>query len=159
MQICSRYARRREDAEQWAHDSFLKIFMNLAHYRNLGSFEGWMKRIVVRTCIDHIRAAQTLKNEVESHTLYNDLEFSGQQPYTSNEVLKKISAESVAAFISTLPDKQRAVFNLHVFEGYPHREIAVLMSISENHCYWLLHEARKNLKKSLLGASSQNTRA
>jgi len=60
-----------------------------------------------------------------------------------------MSSAALIQLLNTLPDKQKAVFNLHIFEDYSHKEIAVLMGITENNSYWLLHQARKNLKENI----------
>jgi len=149
MRLAVRYAPGREDAEQWTHDAFLKIFNSLAQYGNLGSFEGWIKKITVRVCLDNLRKNNAQKNEVEMNTVYKDQDLAEQAGYIHNDVVSKMSAESILALLNTLPEKQKTVFNLHVFEDYSHKEIAILMDITENHSYWLLHQARKNLKENI----------
>jgi RNA polymerase sigma-70 factor (ECF subfamily) len=149
MRLSIRYATNREDAEQWVHDAFIKIFSSLDKYGNLGSFEGWIKKITVRVCIDNLRKNNTQKNEVEMNTVYNDRDLEDRAGYINSEVLSKMDAESVLGLLNTLPDKQKTVFNLHVFEDYSHKEIAALLDITENNSYWLLHQARKNLKENI----------
>lgn len=157
MRICSRYAASREDAEQWAHDAFLKIFSSLGQFSGAGSFEGWIRKVTVRVCLDHIRARNTRKNETESHTVYNEYASGHAEPYIDNAILPRISREEVFRILQLLPEKQRTVFNLIVFEAYSHKEIAGLLEITENHSYWLLHQARKQLKEILNLSYSQKT--
>jgi RNA polymerase sigma-70 factor, ECF subfamily len=149
MRVAIRYAPAREDAEQWVHDSFLKIFTSLDKYSNLGSFDGWVKKITVRVCLDNLRKNNAQKNEVEMNTVYKDQDLADQAGYINNDIVSKMSAESVLQLLNTLPEKQKTVFNLHVFEDYSHKEIAVLLDITENNSYWLLHQARKNLKENI----------
>lgn len=149
MRLAVRYAPSLEDAEQWVHDAFLKIFNSLDKYGNLGSFEGWIKKVTVRVCLDHLRANNAQKNEVEMNTVYKDQNLEDCAGYINNEVFSKMSSESVLVLLNTLPDKQKTVFNLHVFEDYSHKEIAALLNITENNSYWLLHQARKNLKENI----------
>lgn len=149
MRLAVRYAPSREDAEQWVHDAFLKIFGSLDKYENLGSFEGWIKKITVRVCLDNLRKNSAQKNEIEMNTVYTDYDLADQAGYINNEVVSKMSAEGLLALLNTLPEKQKTVFNLHVFEDYSHKEIAALLHITENNCYWLLHQARKNLKENI----------
>ena len=149
MRIAIRYAANKEDAEQWVHDAFLKIFNSLAKYSNLGSFEGWVKRVTVRVCIDNLRANNTQKNEVMMNTVYNDKEVADSAGYIHNDVFTKMSAESVLELLSSLPERQKTVFNLNVFEGFNHKEIASLLEITENNSYWLLHQARKTLRENI----------
>ncbi|MFA6057314.1 MAG: sigma-70 family RNA polymerase sigma factor [Taibaiella sp.] len=149
MRLAVRYAPSREDAEQWVHDAFLKIFGSLDKYENLGSFEGWIKKITVRVCLDNLRKNSAQKNEIEMNTVYTDYDLADQAGYINNEVVSKMSAEGLLALLNTLPEKQKTVFNLHVFEDYSHKEIAALLHITENNSYWLLHQARKNLKENI----------
>lgn len=149
MRICVRYTTSREDAEQWVHDGFVKIFASLPQYQYLGSFEGWMKKIMVRLCIDQIRTLNTQKHGVENNTIYNEHQFTDTSHYVDNHIVQKIGADDLIRIINSLPEKQKMVFNLHVFEDYSHKEIAPLLQITENHSYWLLHQARKQLKNIL----------
>ena len=149
MHICVRYAPAREDAEQWVHDGFIKIFSCLHLFRYQGSFDGWMKKIMVRMCIDQLRTQNTQKFGVENNTVYNDHDIADDQHYVNNDFLLKTDADALLQIINTLPDKQRAVFNLIVFEDYSHKEIATALDITENHSYHLLHQARKQLKNAL----------
>lgn len=155
MRIAIRYAAGREDAEQWVHDAFLKIFNTLDQYSNLGSFEGWIKKITVRVCLDNLRKNNAQKNEVEMNTIYKDEDMADRAGYINNEVISKMSTESILALLNTLPEKQKTVFNLHVFEDYSHKEIAALLTITENNSYWLLHQARKNLKENISFSSKK----
>lgn len=147
MKVSVRYASTQEDAEQWVHDGFLKIFKALDQYKYQGSFEGWIKKIVTRVCLDHIRAANAKKNEVEQQTLYNmDQSSAVANLCVDNRVHDKFSEAAVLSIMRNLPDKQRMVFNLYVFEEYNHKEIAAELNITENHSHWLLHQAKKTLK-------------
>jgi RNA polymerase sigma-70 factor, ECF subfamily len=147
MKIAIRYAGNIEDAEQWVHDGFMKIFAHLDQFRNQGSFEGWIKRIMTRTCIDQLRTSKSLRFEVDNNTVYSNYELPHHEGSVANEIINKFSASDVLDMLKVLPEKQKVVFNLHVFEAYNHKEIAELLNITENHSYWLLHQARKNLRE------------
>lgn len=155
MRICVRYATTKEDAEQWVNDGFIKIFASLTQYQYLGSFEGWMKKIMVRFCIDQLRSQNAQKHGVENNTIYNEHEFTDNSHYVDNNIIQKIGADDLTRIINTLPEKQKMVFNLHIFEDYSHKEIAPLLQITENHSYWLLHQARKQLKNILQHTKKQ----
>lgn len=157
MRIAIRYAPAREDAEQWVHDGFLKIFTHLGQFKNQGSFEGWIKKIMTRTCIDNLRSQNTLKFEVDNKTIYSNYEFPSHDTMISNTVFQKFSTEDVLHLLKVLPEKQRVVFNLHVFEEYEHKEIAGLLGITENHSYWLLYQARKKLKEKFAAVIEKKT--
>lgn len=149
MRICIRYAPAREDAEQWVHDGFLKIFASLPTYQHLGSFEGWLKKIMVRLCIDQLRMQHTRKFATENSTFYNYEHLPEGIHQVNNDFIEKTKAEDILGMINKLPDKQRVVFNLVVFEDYSHKETAELLQITENYSYLLLHQARKQLQESL----------
>lgn len=157
MKVAIRYAGNREDAEQWVHDGFLKIFDHLGKFRFEGSFEGWTRKIMTRVCIDQLRSSNTLKFEIDQHTVYSNYENPAHEGFTDNEVLQKFSARDVLHLLNILPEKQKVVFNLHVFEGYNHKEIAALLQITENHSYWLLHQARKTLREKCGNLTSNQT--
>lgn len=146
MRIAIRYAPSREDAEQWVHDGFLKIFASLSTYQYLGSFDGWMKKIMVRLCIDQLRTHKTQKFELTNNIIYDDSGWEQDVNYVDNDFIQKTAADDLIRMISFLPDKQKLVFNLIVFEGYTHPEVSGLLNITENHSYLLLHQARKQLK-------------
>ena len=145
MRICVRYAPAKEDAEQWVHDGFIKIFSSLDTYSHQGSFEGWLKRIMVRLCIDKVRTLNTRKHEIENTTVYNNDSVEDVQ-YVQNDFMLKTDTDDLLRIINLLPDKQKMVFNLIVFEDYTHKEVATLLQITENHSYLLLHQARQQLK-------------
>lgn len=148
MRIAIRYAPNKEDAELWVHDAFLKIFTSLDKYSNLGSFEGWLKKLTVRVCIDNFRRDNAQKNEVVMNTVYKE-DLADSAGYIDNATFEKMNAESILALLNTLPERQKMVFNLNVFEGYNHKEIAKLLSITESNSHWLLHQARKTLKENI----------
>jgi RNA polymerase sigma-70 factor (ECF subfamily) len=133
MGICRRYLNRREEAEEALGNAFLKIFTKLSDYKGEGSFEGWMKKITVRACLDFLRArnspfAQEWEVEVPD------------QPGGLDE------AEYLAFLIQALPVGYRTVFNLYAIEGYKHHEIADMLGISEGTSKSQLSKARKILQ-------------
>lgn len=157
MKVAVRYAGNREDAEQWVHDGFLKIFRHLEQFRGEGSFDGWIKKIMTRICIDHLRSGNALKFEIDQHTVYSNYEHPAHEGFIDNEVMQKFSARDVLNLLNILPEKQKVVFNLHAFEGYNHKEIAGILEITENHSYWLLHQARKTLRERCSALTTHKT--
>lgn len=146
MRICIRYAPNKEDAEQWVQDSFLKTFRNLDKYEAWGSFEGWIRSIVTHVCLDNIRKANTTAFEAEKYTVTTDkIELLADNFSVRNEALQKYSGEEVVRLLKKLPEKQRVVLNLYVYEAYSHKEIAQMLHIKENYSHWLLHQAKKEL--------------
>lgn len=149
MNICTRYSKDRGEAEQLVHDSFLKIFGRIESYKDEGSFEGWMKRVCVNTCLDSHKRRKTFEGMAEMTTVYADDADAFGQHYVSNDVMTKLSVDAILALVERLPEKERIVFKLHVLDGYPHDEISSMLDIKANHSYWLLHSARKQLQSHL----------
>ncbi len=147
MAICLRFAKNRTDAEDILQEGFVKIFSKIDDYKFEGSFEGWLKRIVINTAITHY--TKNKKNDVQ--TDIDDLEdrIAGDAP-SYHETEKGHSREkALMKLIQELPEGYRMVFNLYVFEGYTHAEIAELLDVSENTSKSQLSKARKYLRKRL----------
>jgi RNA polymerase sigma factor (sigma-70 family) len=147
MGICCRYANTAEDAEQWVHDGYIKIFQNAEKYSDKGSLEGWLKRIMVNTCLDNLRA---LKAQYNAPNLYaKDTSAIGQDYSTANDAILKMNAESLLQLINQLPSTQRTIFNMYAVDGYSHKEIAQQLNIKEANSQWHLNQARNYLKGKL----------
>ncbi|MFM2385452.1 MAG: hypothetical protein RL660_209 [Bacteroidota bacterium] len=147
MAICCRYATTVEDAEQWVHDGYVKIFNNVDKYGDKGSLEGWLKRIMVNTCLDNLRALKAQYNQPNFYT--KDTSVIGQDYSTANDALLNINAENLLALINKLPTTQRTVFNMYAVDGYSHKEIAEHLGIKEANSQWHLNQARNFLKGNL----------
>lgn len=151
MRVAIRYTVDKQEAELWVHDGFLKVFKSLNQYGFKGSFEGWLRKVMVRTCLDNIRKQKATKNGVEQQTVYSDFTFVENDDYGIDDAtMQQYSFDNILILLNKLNEKQRLVFNLSVFEEYSHKEIANQLNITENHSYWLLHQARKNLKEIIL---------
>ncbi len=125
LSICLRYSRDKSEAEDVLLDGFMHIYSKIATYSHEGSFEGWMKRIIVNTAIDHFR-----KNRNELfHQNIDD--YTESASYDSN-VLKELSAKDILALIQTMPQGYRIAFNLFAIEGYSHKEIAKKLQVTES---------------------------
>ena len=121
--VCLRYANKAEDAQDILQDGFVKVFKNLHMYRGDGSFEGWIRRIFVNTAIEHYRRQVNLYPVTEGHE--NVLEAKDVS------VMDTLSMKDLMNIIRELSPGYRTVFNLYVIEGYSHKEIAVMIGISE----------------------------
>lgn len=119
--VCLRYARSREEAEDLLQDGFLKVFQKLSSFKNEGSLEGWIRRVMVNTSLDHIR--QQKLQWADPETI--------EEPGTDAGVIEKMNAGELLALIQQLPTGFRTVFNLYAIEGYSHREIGEMLQISE----------------------------
>ncbi len=129
-------------AEELLNDSFYKILTRLNQYTFSGAFEGWIRRIVINTVTDHVR--KNIKDD-QPHK-----EVQPEDAYVQSESVEKLSHKELLLLIQTLPDAQRTVFNLFVFENYSHREIATLLNLNENNSRWHLNDARRRLKEKIV---------
>ena len=140
--VIRRYMNNNETVEQeLLNDCFYKIFTKLHLYNFQGSFEGWIRRLVVNTVTDHLR-----KKIVEAPT---NKEIQPEDAQINSISVENISHKELLKLIESLPDTQRVVFNLFVFENYSHKEISKLLNLNENNCRWHLNYARKRLKDKL----------
>jgi RNA polymerase sigma factor (sigma-70 family) len=139
--VCLRYSGNAEDANDLLQEGFIKIFKNLSKFRSEGSFEGWIRRIFVNTSIEHFRKKVKLYNvtEVQENTI-EDIDFS---------ILDTLAEKDIIMLINGLSPGYKAVFNMHVIEGYSHKEIAEMLGINEGTSKSQLARAKGVLKKSL----------
>ena len=128
-------------AQEVLNDSFYKILTKLDQYSFQGVFEGWIRRIVVNTVTDHLR--KNIK-DAQSHK-----EVQEEDAFINSESVEKISHKELLNIIQTIPDAQRTVFNLYVFENYSHKEIATLLNLTESNSRWYLNDARRRLKDKI----------
>ncbi|MDP1622917.1 MAG: RNA polymerase sigma factor [Bacteroidales bacterium] len=150
MAICLRYAQNRDEAEDILQEAFLKIFHNIGSYRKEGSFEGWMKRIMINHALNYYRKNRKLPF-LEDISTINETEIMKREDQTTTHA--PVSAEKLIALIQMLPPGYRMVFNLYVFEEYSHKEISQELNISENTSKTQLLKARRMLRKKLIDLS------
>ncbi len=117
------YSKDRTEAEDILHDGFIKVFKNIHQFEGKGSFEGWIKRIIINTALERLRK-QNILNPVEDFSEFTDI---------PDEELPEddIPLEELIEMIQSLTPQYRAVFNLYVLEGMSHKEISKLLGISE----------------------------
>jgi RNA polymerase sigma-70 factor (ECF subfamily) len=139
--VCMRYAKDRTEAEDNLQDGFVNVFTNLKKFRHEGSFEGWVRRIMVNVSLSKYRK-QHILYPVEDVGKYETQSFNG-------DILEKISAGELINLIQQLPPRYRMVFNLFVMEGMSHQEIAEAMKISEGTSKSNLARARDILKRKV----------
>jgi RNA polymerase sigma-70 factor (ECF subfamily) len=140
--VCLRYASDRMVAEDFLQEGFIRVFTKIDQYKNSGSLEGWIKRIMVNTALQHIRRA---KQEPASVDPEEGLAIAD----TSESALDSLAADELMALIAKLPAGYRLVFNLYVLEEYTHQEIAAELGISEGTSKSQLARARQHLQKML----------
>src|SRR5882757_2111013 len=123
--VCYRFAKNREDAEDMLQEGFIKVFTQMHQYRNEGALEGWIRRIIVHTCINNLK-----KNKKFSDSL--DI-IHAHSVHVNEEMIPSImQAKQVVECIRMLPLGYRTVLNLYAIEGFPHKEIAGMLDIEES---------------------------
>jgi RNA polymerase sigma factor (sigma-70 family) len=125
LAVCYRFAHNREDAEDMLQEGFIKVFLQIHTFENRGSFEGWVRRIVVHTCINILKKNKRFNESVDI------IHASGIQ-IREESVPAVIQAKQVVECIRMLPMGYRTVLNLYAIEGYSHREIATMLEIEES---------------------------
>lgn len=140
--VCYRYTRNREEAEDVLQDAFIKVFRNINSFKFMGSFEGWVRRIMVHTAIEHIRRKKQT-------TVFDDIENVVHHPESETDASGKLSEKELVKMLHLLPDGYRTVFNLYVVEGYSHKEIAGMLGINEGTSKSQLSKAKNHLKTLL----------
>lgn len=142
--VSYRYARNREDAEDILQDSFIKVFRKLSQFKSEGSFEGWIRRIVVHTAIKKYSVLRYQK-ELNGQEQKEVADSENEPP-----AFQHLSEKDLLVMINGLPDGYRLIFNLYVIEGYRHEEIAELLGIQPGTSRSQLVKARTMLQKQIL---------
>lgn len=142
--VCQRYARNAADAEDIVQDAFIKIFEKIYQFKSEGSFEGWIRRIVVNTALKKYTVIRYDK-EVSGYEI-TDRDESGMEESANAHLNEK----ELLGLINNLPDGYRLVFNLFVIEGYQHEEIAQMLNIQPGTSRSQLVKARNMLKQKIL---------
>ncbi len=142
LTVCRRYAGKMIQAEDLLQEGFIRVYKNLHQFNFQGSLEGWIRRIMVHSCIKYV----TKKiNKTEFVELSNEASIS-----VKAEAFSNLSAEDLMQLISQLPIGYRTVFNLYAIEGYSHAEIADLLNIKTSTSRSQLVKARKMLQVNLI---------
>lgn len=146
--VCLRYTKNNDEAEDMLQEGFIKVFTGMDKYNGNGSFEGWIRRIMVNTAIDHFRKK---KNDF---VLYDDEstleEQIGAEEEDEEEDEYDFTPKQIMEAMQKLTPAYRTIFNLYVFENLSHKEIAAELGISDGTSKSNLAKAKRNLKKILL---------
>ncbi|MFZ4929489.1 RNA polymerase sigma factor [Chryseobacterium sp. Mn2064] len=137
--VCRRYLKNDEDIEEVLADTFYKIFTKINQLQTLETFEAWAKKIAVNECLQKLRSNKTSFISLEE----NDI------PPSTASVENLSFEKDMMNLLNFLPEGCRAIFNLFAIEGYPHKEIAAMLSISEGTSKSQLNFARKKLQELL----------
>lgn len=141
MAVCLRYVANRDDAQEVLIDGFMRVFERIDQFRNEGSFEGWVRRVMVTESLMFLRKNKAWRQEVplDDMILEPDYEWADAQ----------LDADALIRLVAQLPDGYRTVFNLYAIEGYSHAEIAELTGISEGTSKSQLSRARALLQQKI----------
>jgi len=147
--VCMRYMKNKTEAEDVLQEGFMLVFQKLDQYNGSGSFEGWIRKIMVNKSLEHLR---------KSVYLYPMKDLSGINDYaiSTEDVFGNIASKDLLRMIQELPPAYRTIFNLYVFEGLKHKEIAEMLGISEGTSKSNLSDARKLLKKRIQPVTKQS---
>ena len=151
MAVCLRYTKNADQAKDILQDGFIKVFNNIEGFNKAGSFEGWIRRIMVNTAIDHFRRSKNsyvLLGEDRSIEDFKDADAEDVLAEAENEESGYKSADIVNA-LQKLTPAYRTVFNLYVFEDMTHKEIAEKLGISVGTSKSNYAKAKHNLRNLL----------
>ncbi|WP_144282216.1 RNA polymerase sigma factor [Chryseobacterium echinoideorum] len=138
--VCRRYLKNDEDIEEVLADSFYKIFTKLNQLQNHEIFEAWAKKITVNECLQKLRSMKSLHVSLDENLI----------EYSDSKIENLTFEKDILKLLHFLPEGCRAIFNLFAIEGYPHKEIATMLSISEGTSKSQLNFARKKLQELLV---------
>ena len=141
--ICLRYSYTNAEADDILQEGFLRIFLNIKKYSGIGSFEGWMKRIIVNNSINYYHKYYKYRHHSDISEIYDTK--------TTDKVFDDtdFSYKDLLKVINELSPGYKQVFNLYAIEGYKHKEIAKLLKINENTSKSQFHRAKKSLQAKL----------
>lgn len=148
MTVCRRYVKDESSAKDILQESLIIILEKIEQYDGRGSFEGWMRTITVRQSLSWLRK-QAAKRESQLIELNNE-------QFVDPTVFEQLEKEEIIRLIQTLPEGYRTVFNMNIIEGYPHKEIAALLGITESASRSQLSRAKTLLRKKLQRINNKN---
>ena len=125
LSVCYRFAQNREDAEDMLQEGFIKIFTQMHTFQNKGAFEGWIRRIIVHTCINFLKKYKKFNENI-------DLIYAQNQPAKEETIPSIMQGKQVIECIRLLPVGYKTVLNLYAIEGFSHKEIGEILDIEES---------------------------
>lgn len=143
LSVCYRFSQNKEDAEDMMQDGFIKVFSQIHSFQQKGSFEGWIRKIMVHTCINHLKKNKKFNQSV-------DLIHANTIQVRNDNIPSLVQAKQVVECIRMLPVGYRTVLNLFAIEGYSHKEIAELLDIGESTSRSQYTRARQMLEDILV---------
>lgn len=143
---CMRYSKDREQARDILQDGFLKVFSNIKLYKGTGSFEGWVRKIIINTALDYLRKRKHLIQYTDSDFVEENAE---ELACEENSEYLNISTNDIMQAVQQLPTAYRTVFNMFVIDDFSHQEIADELGINIGTSKSNLSKAKVHLKKAL----------
>ena len=143
LAVCYRFAHNREDAEDMLQEGFIKVFLQIHTFQNKGAFEGWIRRILVHTCINHLKKNKRFNESV-------DIIQAISVQVREENIPSILQAKQIVDCIRLLPLGYRTVLNLYAIEGYAHREISEMLDIEESTSRSQYTRARQMLEEILI---------
>jgi len=140
--ICLRYAKNNTDAEDILQEGFIKVFKYLKDYSGKGSFDGWIRRIMITTALNFYKKKNLLNKDIDPENAYFTNPFN-------NEIVSTMTHEELLIMVRELPYGYQTVFNLNTIEGYSHKEISKIMNISVNTSKSQLSRAKHSLRTKI----------
>jgi RNA polymerase sigma factor (sigma-70 family) len=141
--VCYRYAHNREDAEDMLQEGFIKVYSQIHQYKGSGALEGWIRKIVVHTCINILKKNKKFSDSV-------DLIHASSIQISDNNIPSLLQAKQVVECIRLLPIGYRTVLNLYAIEGFSHKEISTILEIEESTSRSQYTRARALLEEILI---------
>lgn len=138
--VCLRYSNNEHEAEDLLQDSFIKAFNNIKGYKNKGALGGWLRKLTLNTALEQYRKNKTIHQTIELKEINN---------YVDDDAIENLELEDLLKKIQQLPNGFRTVFNLYAVEGFNHREIAEMLSISDGTSKSQYSRARMMLRKMI----------
>lgn len=142
MAVCLRYAHDAMEAEDMLQEGFIRVFNYLDQFKFEGSFEGWVRRVVVNTALKHLQKKRLSFTEINDN--------NQQAPRLESYAYSNLGEEELIKLINRLPDGYRTIFNLNIIEGYSHEEISKMLDIQPSTSRSQLVKARKMLQQQIL---------
>ena len=139
LSVCRQYIKDIHHAEDLMITAFMKVFTHLKNFEHKGSFEGWIRRIMVNECISFIR--------VQKKVSFLEDEYYAED--TFNNIESRFNVDDIQSLIDGLPDGYKMIFNLYAIEGFKHKEIADLLGINEGTSKSQLSHARRILQEQI----------
>lgn len=145
MSICVRYTRNTDKAKEVLNMGFFKILTNLNKYNPEVPFKPWIRKVMINTLINEYKKEKIHYDNI----LYVEEYYETDKFSEINMAIGRIDADRIYGFITKLPPASQQVFNLYFIDGFKHKEIAEMLSISEGTSKWHLNSAREKLKEML----------